>query len=120
MYTKIMLPTRTTDASAMLIDNIFSNSNNDTNDTAGILLSDLSDHFPYLSAFNDKMDYKKDIHVYSKKEKYIRDINPDSKLNLFNLIKNKNIINNLLKDDNIDPNINYNILKNILTECINE
>ena len=82
------------------------------------LISDLSDHFPYLSAFNDKVDYKKDI--YSKKEKYIRDINPDSKQNLFNLIKNKNIINNLLEDDNIDPNINYNISKNILTECINE
>ena len=55
-----------------------------------------------------------------KRKKYIRDINPDSKQNLFNLIKNKNVINNLLEYDNIDPNINYNILKNILTECINE
>ena len=64
------------------------------------------------------MDYKKDI--YSKKVKYIRDINQDSKQNLFNSIKNKNIINNLLLDDNIDPNINYNILENILTECLNE
>ena len=118
MYPKITLPTRITDASATLIDNIFCNSNNDKNETAGILLSDLSDHFPYFYAFKDKMDYKKDI--YSKKVKYIRDINQDSKQNLFNSIKNKNIINNLLLDDNIDPNINYNILENILTECLNE
>ena len=118
MYPKITLPTRITDASATLIDNIFCNSNNDKNETAGILLSDLSDHFPYFYAFKDKMDYKKDI--YSKKVKYIRDINKDSKQNLFNSIINKNIINNLLLDDNIDPNINYNILENILTECLNE
>ena len=46
MYPKITLPTRITDASATLIDNIFCNPNNDKNETAGILLSDLSDHFP--------------------------------------------------------------------------
>ena len=40
------------------------------------------------------MDYEKDL--YTKKVKYIRDINQDSKQNLFNSIKNKNIINNLL------------------------
>ena len=87
MYPKITLPTCITDASATLIDNIFSNSNNDKNETAGILLSDLSDHFPYFYAFKDQMHYKKDL--YSKKVKYIRDINQDSKQNYLNQLKIK-------------------------------
>ena len=45
----IKLPTRVTDSSATLIDNIFCN-NPDIR--AGILLSDISDHYPYFCALN--------------------------------------------------------------------
>ena len=59
LYPKITLPTRLTDHSATLIDNIFCNCYNDNSLSVGILLSDLSDHFPYFCVLNEDRDYKK-------------------------------------------------------------
>ena len=115
----IKLPTRTTDASAMLIDNIFSNSQ-----LIQMILLVFSFQ-TYQTTFHACLHLMtkwitKRIYIPKRKNIFVILIQIQNKIYLFNLIKNKDVINNLLEDDNIDPNINYNILKNILTECINE
>ena len=46
LYPVITLPTRLTDNSATLIDNVFTNINNNSQSLSGILISNMSDHFP--------------------------------------------------------------------------
>ena len=46
-------PTRVTDKSATLIDNIFTNRLSDTNTLQGILATDISDHFPVFVIFTE-------------------------------------------------------------------
>ena len=47
----ITLPTHISEYSATLIDNIFSNGSSPQSQSAGILLSNISDHFPYFCFF---------------------------------------------------------------------
>ena len=56
LFPTITKPTRITSGSATLIDNIFVNSDNIENHLSGILLCDISDHFPvfYLKFGNKK------------------------------------------------------------------
>ena len=55
---KIIRPTRTTENSATIIDNIFTN-NLTVNTTSGNLLTDFSDHFgQFVSIERVKIDYK--------------------------------------------------------------
>lgn len=50
LYPSITKPTRITSVSATLIDNIFTNSH--TEQTSGIILTDISDHLPIFIATN--------------------------------------------------------------------
>ena len=59
-FPTITKPTRITDKSATLIDNIFINSPNE-NSKRGILISDLSDHLPIFYITMDKLDTKHDL-----------------------------------------------------------
>ena len=70
-FPTITKPTRITDKSATLIDNIFINSPNE-NSKRGILISDLSDHLPIFYITMDKLDTKHDpieqnIRIINKK-----------------------------------------------------
>ena len=48
LYPTLTFPTRITQYSATLIDNIFSNNGNLDSQLSGIIVSDISDHFPCL------------------------------------------------------------------------
>jgi len=65
MFPLISRPTRITDESATLIDNIFTNHIFDSKLTNGIFLTDISDHFPLFSVVSDiKLDYHKQYFKY--------------------------------------------------------
>ena len=54
---KITLPTRFSEKSASLIDNIFCNFSHSTKSCrSGIIFTDLSDHFPYFTCLNQKIN----------------------------------------------------------------
>ena len=110
LYPKITLPTRLTDHSATLIDNIFYNCYNDNSLSSGILLSDLSDHFPYFCVLNEDRDYQKN----TQRTVYRRNFNDELKHNLYDSLKQCNILNYLSNDLNADPNVNYNILEELI------
>ena len=57
-------PTRVTDRSATLIDNIFTNSICDTNILQGLLVTDLSDHFPVFAIFTEIAHCKSNTDEY--------------------------------------------------------
>ena len=59
----ISLPTRVTQATATLIDHVYTNSNKKNFDSS-IILSDISDHFPILTIMNDKKKCKKSSYAY--------------------------------------------------------
>ena len=59
----ISLPTRVTEATATLIDHVYTNSNK-TNFDSSIILSDISDHFPILTILDGKRMNKKSSFVY--------------------------------------------------------
>ena len=62
-YPLITLPTRVTETSATLIDNVFINQSNIH--CSGILVSDLSDHYPYFCSLNPDNNYvKKQENIY--------------------------------------------------------
>ena len=67
----ITLPTRISEYSATLIDNIFSNGSSPQSQSAGILLSNISDHFPYFCFLNDNFKYR----ITNKKYIYYLNIN---------------------------------------------
>ena len=95
----ILHPTRVTDHSATIIDNIFSN-NCEMNTVSGNLLSQISDHFPqFLIINNITVDYRTCSlfqHDYSK-------FNESSFINDFN-----ELTWNEMDDENIDINHKFN------------
>ena len=60
LYPAITLPTRLTDNSATLIDNVFTNINGNSQFLSVILISNMSDHFPYFYSFKYNNDFKAD------------------------------------------------------------
>ena len=95
----ILHPTRVTDHSATIIDNIFSN-NCEMDTVSGNLLSQISDHFPqFLIINNITVDYRTCSlfqHDYSK-------FNESSFINDFN-----ELTWNEMDDENIDINHKFN------------
>jgi hypothetical protein len=116
MYPAITLPTRLIDCSATLIDNIFCNHYHDKLTSAGILLSDLSDHFPYFFILSDEIDYRNNC----EKNIYYCKYDDESKRNLYEALDRIDIISHLSEVIQSNPNINYNILENIITENSNK
>ena len=118
----ITLPTRITDTTATLIDNIFTNNNNsntnnkNNNNLAGILLSDISDHFPYFYMFNNSKIVRDSI----KKYFYIRKSDDFSVQNIIQFLETSDIMTQLNNNPESDPNLNYNILETIITEALDK
>ena len=112
-YPKITLPTRFSNNHGTLIDNFFCKLTMGTLDTtSGILLKKISDHQPYFSLFNN-------MHLKEPPVKYITLTKNDAtSINKFNMEimekVNSKVLNSNLKQD---PNINYNILSNIIQEA---
>ena len=57
-YPTLTLPTRITQYRATLIDNIFSNNGNLDSQLSGIIVSDISDHFPCVYSFTKSNKFK--------------------------------------------------------------
>ena len=110
----ITFPTRFTDYSCSLIDNMFTNISTDYL-SSRILLSDISDHPPYLMLF--KIDPK-----HSRHPKYIFSHKNDKKSldSLYALLESKQIFEQLNTDKTANPNYNYHILETVLVNSINK
>ena len=85
-------PTRVTDRSATLIDNIFTNNICDTNMMQGLLVTDVSDHFPVFVIFTE-------ISLNEDKEEYIfkRFFHPEKVSNFCNALEST-YWNDIFKD----------------------
>jgi hypothetical protein len=111
----ITLPTRLTETSSTLIDNIYSNipHNNHLRCTSGILVSDISDHFLCYNSVSFKWE-KTEVSKYI----YHRKCDNNSINNLIRDFEGANISNRLDKKLDADPNENYHILENALSNLI--
>ena len=112
----ITLPTRLTDNSASLIDNIFSSfSNLQMLHSSGILISDISDHFPCYYFTNCNVKLKK-----VKKNIQCREFNHENMTNLYNDLDSVDIFSMLNNNINSDPNANYEILEKVITSLLDK
>ena len=104
----ICKPTRVTTSSATIIDNIFSNKIEDTQTTTGIIISDLTDHFPIFF-----IKHKITVSTNTPEYKLKRSINENSKMNFKTDLTNVNwspIINESCAQKS------YSMFHDILTE----
>ena len=110
MYPKISMPTRFTEHSATLIDNIFTNhlENNDF----GILTNSISDHQMIFT-------YSKNNKIHKKQNKYIEvEVNNDNSLNsLLRELESINLQDHLDFNWSPDLNVNFENFMNILTQA---
>ena len=105
----LTLPTRISENSATIIDNVFSNYGYYGSYDAGIIITDISDHFPYFYSFNNN--------IFRNKFKKILQCRDFKKQNVDKMIQELESIDitQLLNSDLwSDPNTNYNILENLL------
>ena len=111
----ITLPTRLTNTSATLIDNVFTNNIISNRHISGILLSDMSDQLPYFYCID------KNILKCSKltSDKYKHNFNESNIHKLFNELSSKNLENLLHKNIDIDPNITT-FRKNVLSDALDK
>ena len=114
-FPKITLPTRISDNKGTLIDNFLCKlSTNFHQTTAGIIVSRISDHFPYFLCIN-YTNKKHRTHKYIRiRQKTVNSLN-----NLKSEIVHLNIYNKLNLDINSDPNINYDIIDDAISAAIN-
>ena len=116
LYPKITLPTRFTDRSATLIDQIFCKLSHTRNYCkSGIIMSNLSDHLPAFTSI--KMQLKQHTPL-----KYIQVATRDSNSlhQFYNEMNKINILNYLNPDLQCDPNANYNILEETIQSTMNK
>ena len=112
LFPKITLPTRISNTSCTLIDNIFCKlSNLSLKYRAGIIFSELSDHFPYfVSISTDKKDHKK--HKYIKQTTF-----NESKRSFYNELENNSTIHSLNRGICFNPDMNYNVFDDEMDKC---
>ena len=107
---KITLPTRITNNTATLIDNIFSKlSDISSSSIAGVVLVNISDHLPCflsLDCLTVKKSNHKLVKTWSRSEQ--------SYMNLKSEIEEKCCPSNFFIDPDKDPNLNYEILDTTL------
>ena len=114
-YPKITLPTRFSSRSCSLIDQIYCKLSATTNSaTAGIIISNISDHLPYFISI-DKIISKQMNPKYIE----IRTNNEHAKLNYCEAVGKLNIMGKLNQDSLNDPNVNYDLLECMLTRLHN-
>ena len=113
-YPKITLPTRVNNSSgATLIDNIFCKLSSHTVSTTfgnGIILDQLSDHYPYFVSL-DNLSTKR---AQSPKKVKKRINSPQAMDDMLNYLKINDITSKLKTDLLEDPNSNYDILHNYM------
>lgn len=108
----ISFPTRV-HASATLIDNVFHKKSNMFSETSsGIILSQLSDHYPCFSCLNqnvpfDKPPKYKNVQIYN--EKAVNDF--------VTAVNNIDFLGKLNTSETYDPNINYKLFESLITEA---
>ena len=110
---QITMPTRFSKKSATLIDQIFCRfSKSSSQNSAGIIVTKISDHLPCFSSIN----YTNDITVKSKYIK-IRKNGPEAIQNFQTEVKSR--MSSMYFDNNLfaDPNINFNKLDSIISEA---
>ena len=107
---RITLPTRFSNSSATLIDSFLCKiTKQSSHSIAGILLTSLSDHFPYfISLAYSKSSKCTDKYIEVKQTSHVS-------INTFkNKIADSDIYSKINKEIDSDPNINYHITHNIL------
>ena len=110
-----MLPTRFSSRSCSLIDQIYCKLSATTNTaTAGIIISNISDHLPYFISI-DKLIPKQINAKYIE----IRTNNEHAKLNYCEAVGKLNIMGKLNQDSLNAPNVNYDLLECMLTRLHN-
>ena len=92
----ITLPTRVTEVSATLIDHIFTLVGGNNIHSSGIIISDISDHFPYFYSFY----FNQTIKSPCNKFKYGRKYNDKNVSKILHSLENIDIIN-LMTSDNL-------------------
>ena len=100
---RISLPTRVTNQSATLIDNIFSTEL--YNNESAIIVNNISDH-QMICTYSTNTD--KTISTSSKKFIGIEKTDQQALDNFLNQLRNSNIVNLLNLDENADPNLSFN------------
>ena len=108
-FPQITLPTRLSQNRGTLIDNfLLKLTNFKHSPTTGILMSNISDHFPYFIS----LDCGK-IFESNPKYTYIRQNTSESYNNFQKEISTSNIFDKMNKNPNTNPTENYNLLENI-------
>ena len=113
-YPKITLPTRITDTSNTLIDNILVNVIDDRH-ISGIMINKISDHQPIFTCNNklfEQVDMTQYIEIETKSE--------NSQKRFIEHLKNINIMNKLNMDINSDINDNYEVFCKLLQSSKSE
>jgi hypothetical protein len=110
----LTLPTRITDTTATLIDNVYSNYH-DSSSQSGIIISEISDHYPCFYSFQNSKNYIKPQKLIPS-----RKCNDNNIKKIYCELESANIMDLLNHDDNTDPNINYNILEHILITALDK
>ena len=102
-FPKITLPTRFTDQSATLIDNVFS-TNIEEKEVSGILLNHISDH-QLLFTFIENLSYIEKVPTFIN----IQKTDPLSVDNFINELRKQNIYDRMYQPLDTTPNDNYEI-----------
>ena len=113
-HPKITLPTRITDTSNTLIDNILVNVIDDRH-ISGIMINKISDHQPIFTCNNklfEQVDMTQYIEIETKSE--------NSQKHFIEHLKNINIMNKLNMDINSDINDNYEVFCKLLQSSKSE
>ena len=112
-FPKITLPTRFTEQSSTLIDNIFSN-NLEEREMSGILFNHISDHqsrFTYI----EKLSYIEKVSKFVEIEK----TDANSLENCIQELNDMNIYDQLLKPIDSSPHENYDIFMKLIQDAKN-
>jgi len=115
-FPKITLPTRLSQRSGTLIDNILSNITKHTiNSTGGIIHTSISDHFPIFVTMDETPPMVEKPKYVTLENKSDEDMNNFKNASLFT-----NLYGKLNKDLTTDPNKNYDILEQTIIEAKNK
>ena len=109
----ITYPSRIGRNSATLIDNIFTSFMSPTVAFTGIIATEMSDHFPCVTAL--QLDLPE---CNSYKNIYKRNFCDSSIKNVFDELNSNNILGSIDTGINGDPDTNYNILHNVIASAI--
>ena len=109
-FPRITFPIKISNSSATVIYNLLCKiTKHSSNSIAGILLTSLSDHFPYFISLAYSKSVKRTDKYFEVKQTAHVSIN-----NFKNEIAESDIYSKINKDIASDPNINYDIIHNIL------